>query len=152
MSGLGTWLPKEHGAYGQVAFPLVTAFAVAGISTAGLLLAIAVIAGFLAHEPAAIVLGLRGSRAQRELAATAQSWLGSCLAILIVTGLAALVFLDLSARWSLAVPAVPLSLLVFAMLYGREKSWYGEAAAALTFAGVSVPIALAAGASIGVAL
>ena len=55
-------LPKEHGAYGQIAFPLATAFVVAGVSTAGLLLAAAVVAGFLAHEPAAVLLGLRGAR------------------------------------------------------------------------------------------
>jgi hypothetical protein len=152
MSGLGTWLPKEHGAYGQVAFPLVTAFAVAGMSTAGCLLAIAVIAGFVAHEPAAIVLGLRGSRAQRELGATAKWWLACCLAAGIVTGLAALVVIDPIIRWWLVVPAVPLFLLVGAMLNGREKSWYGEAAAALAFAGVSVPVVMAAGASMDAAL
>ena len=152
MSGLGTWLPKEHGAYGQIAFPLATAFAVAGISTSGLLLAGAVIAGFLAHEPAAIVLGLRGSRAQRELGATARWWLGCCLAAVIVTGLAAAVVLDpITRRW-LAVPAVPLFLFVGAMLNGREKSWYGEAAAALACAGVSVPVVMAAGASMDAAL
>jgi len=37
-------LPKEHGAYGQIAFPIVTAFLVAGVSTSGLLMATAVIA------------------------------------------------------------------------------------------------------------
>ena len=30
-------LPKEHGAYGQLAFPLVTAFAVAGVTMPALL-------------------------------------------------------------------------------------------------------------------
>ena len=38
------------------------------------------------------------------------------------------------------------------MIKGREKSWFGEAAAALAFAGAAVPIALAAGASIDMAL
>ena len=85
MSGSEVWLPKEHGAYGQVAFPLATAFGVAGVSTDGLLLSATVIAGFLAHEPAAIVLGLRGSRAKRELGASAIVWLCCCLA----TGIAA---------------------------------------------------------------
>ena len=41
------WLPKEHDAYGQVAFPLATAVGVAGGSTGGLLLSNAVIDGFL---------------------------------------------------------------------------------------------------------
>jgi len=148
------WLPKEHGAYGQVTFPLVSAFGVAGVSTAGVLLSIAVISGFLAHEPAAIVLGQRGSRAKRELDASARAWLGCCVAIGLAAGLLAAARLDHVARWSLAVPVIPAAVLIVAMVNGREKSWFGEAAAALAFAGVSVPIAMAAGAStaVGVAI
>lgn len=64
--GMSLW-PKEHGAYGQAAFPLLAAFGVAGPSPAGVLLAVAVAAGFLAHEPAVILLGRRGPRARREM-------------------------------------------------------------------------------------
>ena len=152
MNEAHVWLPKEHGAYGQVAFPLVTAFGVAGVSTGGLLVSIAVIAGFLAHEPAAIVLGLRGARARRELGASALQWLGGSLVIGIAAGLAGIVDLDPAARRALAIPAIPAVLLILAMIRGREKSWYGETAAALAFAGVSAPVTMAAGASITVAL
>src|SRR5512138_1977206 len=58
--------PREHGAYGQLTFPLVTSLAVAGVSAPALLLALSVIAGFLAHEPLLVVLGRRGARAQRQ--------------------------------------------------------------------------------------
>lgn len=51
--------PKEHGAYGQITFPLIAAFAVAGASLSGVLVATAVIAGFLAHEPGLVILGQR---------------------------------------------------------------------------------------------
>jgi hypothetical protein len=122
------------------------------MSTAGVLLSVAVIAGFLAHEPAAIVLGQRGSRAQRELDVSARTWLGCCVAIAIAAGLGAVARLDHVARWSLAVPIVPAALLIVAMVNGREKSWFGEAAAALAFAGVAVPVAMAAGASSAVGL
>ena len=152
MNDAHVWLPKEHGAYGQVAFPLVTAFGVAGASTGGLLVSVAVIAGFLAHEPAAIVLGLRGPRAKRELGASAIRWLSGSLVIGIAAALAGIVDLDPAARRALAIPAIPAALLILAMIRGREKSWYGETAAALTFAGVSVPVTMAAGASINVAL
>ncbi len=152
MSEFDVWLPKEHGAYGQLAFPLLTAFSVAGLSTAGLFLSAAVIAGFLAHEPAAIVLGQRGGRASRELGASARKWLFLWLAIAIATGLAASVRLDPAVRWSLAVPGIPAVLLIAAMITGREKSWYGEAAAALAFAGVSVPVTMASGATVAVGL
>jgi YwiC-like protein len=146
------YLPKEHGAYGQVAFPLATAFGVSGVSTGGVLVSLVVIAGFLAHEPAAIVLGLRGSRAKRELGASATQWLCGCLVIAIAAGIGAVLDLDPAARLSLAIPAIPTVLLILAMVQGHEKSWYGEAAAALAFAGVSVPVTMAAGASMNAAL
>jgi len=66
-------LPKEHGAYGQLALPIVTALSATAVSTPGLFLTASAVAGFLAHEPASILLGLRGSRVKRELRKTARS-------------------------------------------------------------------------------
>jgi YwiC-like protein len=152
MTATRALLPKEHGAYGQVIFPLVSVFVVAGISPAGLAVSAAVVAGFLAHEPAVIVLGLRGQRARRELASAAARWLGVCLAVGLAAALTAVIIIDPAARWSLLVPSVPAVVLVGAMVSGREKSWYGETAAAFAFAGVAVPVAMAAGASADAAL
>ncbi len=140
------YLPREHGAYGQMAFPLVTAFGVAGVSAGGLLMATAVIAAFLAHEPAAVRLGQRGVRAAREYGPGAARWLGACTAIALGAGIGAALVLEPSIRWSLAVPLLPALVLIGAMAQGREKSWYGETAAALAFAGAAVPVVLAAGA------
>ncbi len=56
------FLPKEHGAYGQLAFPLVTALAVSGTSVPAGLIALAVVACFLAHEPLLVLLGMVSSR------------------------------------------------------------------------------------------
>jgi hypothetical protein len=145
-------LPKEHGAYGQVIFPLVSVFGVAGISPAGLAVSVAVVAGFLAHEPALIVLGLRGPRARREQSPGAARWLALCLAVGLVAALTALIIIHPAVRWSLLVPVIPALFLVVAMISGREKSWYGETAAAFAFAGVAVPVAMAAGASADAAL
>lgn len=139
-------LPKEHGAYGQIAFPLLTAFAVAGVSPGGLLIAAPVIAGFLAHEPAAILLGLRGPRARRELRQRALQWLGWCLAIGASAGAGALLTIDAAARWSIVVPVAPALWLSVAAARGKEKSWHGEVAAALAFSGAAMPVAMAAGA------
>jgi hypothetical protein len=144
-------LPEEHGAYGQIALPLLTALVVAGISTPGLLVTTATVAGFLAHEPAVVLIGLRGPRARRELRRHAVQWLGCCVAVAAGAGLGALVTIDAASRWTLAVPLVPAFLLVVATIRGREKSWYGEAAAALAFAGAAVPVSIAAGATLRVA-
>jgi hypothetical protein len=147
MAAHASLLPKEHGAYGQIAFPLATAFLVAGVSAAGLLVAVAVTAGFLAHEPAAVLLGLRGVRARRELGTRAARWLALCLAALVAAGLGALVTIDAEARAVLAIPFVPAVVLAVATLRGRDKSWYGEVAACAAFSGAAVPVAVAGGAS-----
>jgi hypothetical protein len=140
-------LPKEHGAYGQLAFPLLTAFIVAGASRGGLLIAAALVAGFLAHEPAAILLGLRGARAKREMRQRAIQWLGCCLAIGVPAGAGALLLIDTAARWSIAVPVAPALVLAVGTARGVEKSWHGEVAAALAFSGAAIPVAIAAGAA-----
>jgi hypothetical protein len=67
-------LPKEHGAYGQMAMPLVTSLVVAGASAPGLLLATAVVIAFLMHEPLVVLLGRRGGRAKREAGGRAGRW------------------------------------------------------------------------------
>jgi choline-glycine betaine transporter len=78
-------LPREHGAYAQVIFPLLTALALGGITVSALLLVIATVTVFLAHEPVLVLLGNRGGRAKRETSAPA----GRRLAWLVVVGLAA---------------------------------------------------------------
>jgi hypothetical protein len=139
-------LPKEHGAYGQISLPLATAFGAAGFSSAGVLFSAAVVAGFLAHEPAAIVMGFRGPRVKRERGAPAVVSLGVCLLVSCGATLAAAIAIPAQVRWSLLVPAIPAAILAGVMIAGREKTWYGELLAAVAFAGVAVPIVLAAGA------
>jgi len=152
MSAMRALLPKEHGAYGQLVFPLVTVYAVTGPSAAGVLLGVAAVGGCLAHEPAAVMLGHRGSRARRELSSVAVRWLFACAATGCVAAVGATFVIRSEVRWSLVVPAVAALVVGGLMLVGREKSWYGEMAAACAFSGVTIPIALAAGARIDVAL
>src|SRR5262245_21786258 len=147
-----TLLPKEHGAYGQLTLPLVTALSVAGLSTAGLLLTTSAVALFVAHEPIAVLLGSRGARARRERRVAAIRWLTCSVGIAVVAGTIAVLTIAGHVRWSIAVPIVPSVLLGVAMVRGREKSWYGELAAALAFAGLGVPVTMAAGASLDSAL
>jgi hypothetical protein len=139
-------LPKEHGAYGQLAFPLVIALACAGSSIGGLLFTVAVVAAFLAHEPAAVLLGSRGPRARRELGARASRWLLACLAVMAIAGAAALLVMDPPARWSTLLPLAPAGLLALATLRGGEKSAFGEVATAVALSAAAVPVSLAAGA------
>jgi hypothetical protein len=139
-------LPHEHGAYSQLAFPLLTALLVAGLSTGGLLIALAAVAVFLAHEPAAVLLGLRGVRIKRERGPAAVRWLSWWLAAAAAAGIGAVLAMP-AGRWSLAVPIVPAAMLATATAIGREKSAAGEVAAAIAFASIAVPVCVAGGAS-----
>lgn len=143
-------LPKEHGAYGQMLFPLVTSVIVAGPHVPSLLLAAAVIAGFLAHEPFMLLLGFRGVRAKREGARDAVSGLAIFGVLLVVTGVAAVALMPAAVRWSVIVPLVPAIFLLTEAASGREKAWPAEVAVAVAFSLTSVPICLAAGAPLDV--
>lgn len=138
-------LPKEHGAYGQLTFPLLTALIAAGVSAAGLLIGVAAIAGFLAHEPLMVLLGQRGRRAQRETGRLARAWLACFLLVGVPAAVGAVILMAPASRVWLAVPLVPAILLAIATFARREKTWYGEVAAATAFSGLAVPIAVAAG-------
>src|SRR5512144_1851394 len=56
--------PREHGAWGQLAFPLATGLNIGRPGPAAFLLCAAVVAAFLGHEPLLVVLGQRGHRAR----------------------------------------------------------------------------------------
>ena len=139
-------VPREHGAYGQLALPLVTALGAAGMTAPALLLVTSAVAAFAAHEPASVLLGFRGPRAGRELRQAARRGLVGCAGIAALAGTIGVLAMDAGARWSLAVPAVPALLLGAFSIRGNEKSWYGEVAAAATFAGLAMPVSMAAGA------
>jgi hypothetical protein len=132
--------------------PLVTSLIVAGPSVAGVLVAVSAIAAFLAHEPASVLLGMRGARARQERRGTAVKWLVWTLAIGVIAGASAFLVIHPGTRSSLAVPIVPAVLLGAETVRGREKSWHGEVAAALAFAGLAVPIAMAGGASLTIGM
>ena len=140
-------LPKEHGAYGQVAFPLLTTMVVAGVTVPASLLAVAVIAVFLAHEPLVVLLGFRGQRARREQAGAARVWLGVLGGAFV--GAAAIAFVSLpgAQQWAVLVPLVPAIPAAWAVVAGREKTSLAEVAVSLAFSGAAFPLALAAGAT-----
>jgi hypothetical protein len=148
--------PKEHGAYGQLGFPLVTSLIVAGPAYASLLVAIAAIAFFLAHEPMLVLLGHRGVRARTADAHRAWWWLTGAL---IAGTASAILALDATApalRWTFLVPALPAAWVSYAAIHGREKTSLGETGAAMAFAMAAVPVCAGAdrtaiGAAIAVA-
>lgn len=148
----GPIFPREHGAYGQLAFPMLTAFVVAGVSTPALLIALSVVASFLAHEPLLVLLGRRGARARHDQHRQAAAALVAEGTVAALAGMWALVLAPATVRWSLIVPLAPAVLLAIAIAIEHEKRALGEVAAALTFSSVAVPLCLTSGAPLRTAL
>ena len=141
-------IPREHGAYGQLVFPLATALAIGRPTVGAVALAAAGVAAFLGHESLLVVLGQRGARAGREQCAEALrtlAWLGT---IAVATSVAALILLNPLARWALALPAVIALQLAIAVFSGRERTYTGEILAAATLSAISVPVAIGGGATL----
>ena len=137
--------PKEHGAYGQLGFPLATALVADGLSVASGFIALAAIALFMAHEPLLVVLGQRGPRARRDDAARARLWLIGTLLVAIVAGAFVVSVTPPAARWTLILPLLPGACLVMLTVRGREKTTIGETLVAVTFASIALPVGAAAG-------
>ena len=147
-----TLLPKEHGAYGQLAFPQLTALTAVGVSVSSGLWTVAMIAAFLGHEPLLVLLGRRGTRRRREEFRSAARVIGVIAAIGMMAGGAALWTAPPHTRWSFVVPLLPTLIALIAIARDSEKTTMGEVAVATTFAFAAVPLAITAGASAQVAL
>lgn len=144
--------PKEHGAYGQLAFPILTAFAVAGVTVGALLIAIAAVSAFLAHEPLLVWLGRRGVRVRHLHHRRATGWLLVAGTVAVATGVAAVWLMTPDARWAFAAPLTPAALYAVALARGLDKNTTGELAAGFALSLIAVPMCVAAGAPAGHAL
>jgi hypothetical protein len=144
--------PKEHGAYGQLAFPLITALSAARPSVAAVLLALAAVLVFVAHEPVLIVLGQRGPRARREDGPRAVRRLVLLGSLAAASGGAGTWLAPADARWAIAF-ALVLATLAGGFVAARlERTAVGEIVAAAALCGAAVPVALASSVPLAVAL
>jgi hypothetical protein len=143
--------PREHGAYGQLAFPLLGALALGRPSLAAGLWCLASAALFAAHEPALVLAGKRGARAREIDGRRARAALIAWLAAGVALGLAGFLLAPAAARVALAVPALLGAAVAAAVALDREKTLGGELLAAGALSSVALPVALAAGARAAVA-
>ncbi len=140
-------LPREHGAYGQLLFPLLSALLIGHPAPGAYLLGAAAIAAFLAHESLLVVLGQRGARARREQGSDARRSLSLFGGFCAVTGLVSLFVLPRAAITVLVVPVLLALLVGVAVVMHRERSTFGEMLAAVALSSLSLPVALAGQAS-----
>lgn len=140
-------LPREHGAWGQLALPLVCALALGRPGAAALLLAGAVVLAFFVHEPLVVVLGQRGRRLQGELGRAARLRVAGAGLGALAAGALGLLLSPPAARLAV-VPAAILGAAALALVLVRvEKTTAGELVVAFALTAASVPVALAAGAT-----
>ncbi|TAK42406.1 MAG: hypothetical protein EPO27_17150 [Betaproteobacteria bacterium] len=138
-------LPREHGAYAQLGFPLLSGLLLGSPGASSLLFAVAAILLFLANEPLVLLLGVRGKRLQQELAVPARRHLALRAVLAAAVGLAALWLAPPGARWLALVPAVLAAALIPVVLAKNLKTLPGEVVAAAAFASVHLPIAAGGG-------
>ncbi|MFO0661607.1 MAG: YwiC-like family protein [Polyangiaceae bacterium] len=138
-------VPKEHGAYAQLAFPMLTVLLTGKLTPATVALSVAPVAVFLAHEPMLLVLGQRGTRALREDGERAKAWLGATSVVALATGSLGLLALGSTHVWS-ALPALAAAVTLAPFIAThREKTVLGETLAAIAMAFAAMPAAMAAG-------
>jgi hypothetical protein len=143
-TGARSLAPREHGAYGQLGLPLLTALAMGKPSAPATLLTIASIAAFFAHEPLLLLIGQRGSRALREEGPRARRRLALLGALALGTAATSLALAPSSARLALLLPLGLAALLTPFILKNQEKTAAGELLAAATLSSAAIPVAFAA--------
>jgi hypothetical protein len=140
-------LPREHGAYGQLLFPLVTALAVGRPRVVAWLLAASAIGAFMAHEPLLVLLGQRGARAAREQRLPAALWLGGSAGAATVCGVGAIALSGPDVRIALLLTAVLAAILVVFIVTRQEHTTGGEVLSALALSSLAWPVTVAGGAN-----
>lgn len=135
--------PKEHGALGQLALPLVTALAQGRLSPPGLLFALSAALAFVAHEPLLVLLGHRGPRAFEEDFARARRLLTLLGLLALFAAALALVLAPPAARLAALVPLALAAGLAPLIARRAEKTLAGELLAACALSASAFPVALA---------
>ncbi len=144
--------PREHGAYGQLGLPLLTALLLGRPTVAALSLTVAFCAAFVAHESLLVVLGLRGGRAKREAGDRATRWLVVLGAVAALGGAVGVALGGAGVGGSLGVSVALGAALGPFILRRKERTLGGELLAVGALSSTAVPVGLAAGAGVGAAV
>lgn len=138
-------VPREHGAYAELLFPIVTVLLGGAPTEATWLLAIGAIGAFLANEPLLVLFGQRGTRMQREESDRAKRALLLFSLIALGAGIAGLLIASRQVQYTIAVPLLLGVVLVMLAIQGLERSMFGEGLAATTLSSIAIPLGLSAG-------
>lgn len=141
--------PREHGASMELLFPLLSAWLLGRATLATYALGLAAVCVFVAHEPLLVVSGRRGARRREDERHVAWVRLVVLGTVGALVGAVGLFLADPTTRLLVLVPLAT-GLVAFAIaVRGRERTLGGELFAALALTSVALPVATAAGLSIG---
>ncbi|MGE0355406.1 MAG: YwiC-like family protein [Burkholderiales bacterium] len=138
-------LPREHGAYAELGFPLLSGLVLGAPGAAAWLFAAAAILLFVANESVVLLLGVRGNRLRQELAVPARGLLVLLGGLGVAAGAAALWLATPEARALALVPAAFAAGLVPVVLSKNLKTLPGEVVAGAAFSAMHLPVAAAGG-------
>ena len=138
-------LPHEHGAYGQIALPLVCALGLGRPGVAAGLLAAGAFAGFLSYEPLLVATGNRGKRARDEDGARALRLAAGLLSVAVALAAAGFALASPGARLASAVPPVLAAGIALLVRLELERTVAGEVAVATALSSAGFPVAVASG-------
>jgi YwiC-like protein len=139
--------PREHGAYFQLAIPLVAALAARVPVAAAVALATAAWLAFLAHEPLLVVLGHRGARLRMAAGSRARVYVATLGGAAVATGALALALARPAALQVAALALVPAAMVIVLAWRRREHTLIGELIAAVALTEAAAPVAVASGAA-----
>jgi hypothetical protein len=138
-------VPREHGAYAELLFPMVSVLLGGAPSTSTWLLAIGAVGAFLANEPLLVLFGQRGRRMQREDSDRARRALLLFSLVALGAGTVGLVLASTQVRYAVVVPLLLGVTLVMLAIQGLERSMFGEGLAAVALSSIAIPLGLSAG-------
>lgn len=140
--------PREHGASLQLAFPVFSACALAGAAPAALLLGLAAVLAFIAHEPLLLLSGGRGARKREQARVPARRRLLLLGVLALLAAAAAMWLAEGDAGWWLLLPGVLGAGAFGIALAGRERNVFAEVFVAVTLSSLALPIARVGGVSL----
>jgi hypothetical protein len=145
-------LPHEHGAYGQIAVPIVTGLSLGRPGSGALLLGIGAMAAFLSYEALLVATGRRGARAREEHGRRARRVAGGWLSAAALFGGAGFALAPPVARAGALLPPLLAAVVAALAARGWERTVAGEIVVAAALSSAGLPVALASGASVDAAV
>jgi hypothetical protein len=140
-------LPREHGAYAQLAIPLLAACLQRVPTPAMILLSLAACLAFCAYEPFLVMLGHRGPRRRERDGARARVRLAVLAGGAVALGVTGLWLAPSGTIVAAALIAAPIAVVIICGCVRATHTVAGELIAAIALTGASAVVMVAGGAT-----